>query len=296
MPSVSIVICSIEHSGREERLAHVINCLRQQSGIEQEIVLVWQGSEETAPTFPDVSVLVTDLCSSAESRNRGADVTRHPFVTFFDDDTLPVDHDHLERAVAYLESNQIDFLTCNIHSEGRVQSGALISSDVDLNRNTIISNMWEPGLMLRRQTFSSVRFDETLGIGCLHGSSEGFDLGVRLLNAGYRGRRVAAFLVDHPPLDMNVSAERYFFYSLGNGAALLQHRYFGKYVVQIGKALGRCLLGLLTGDLPTSRNACIRALSMLAGPLLPRRPARVLPRGHRKREPRFVRRHSAIDQ
>jgi hypothetical protein len=284
MPGVSIVIVSVENSGRERRLAEVVQRLQQQADVEQEIILVWLGRMESAPGFPGVSVLVSDLCSSGELRNLGAAIARHPFLSFFDDDTFPVAADHLSGAVRYLDDNNLDFLTCNVGADRDMPASA-ISEDVSFNLETVNANMWEPGLLIRREAFAATRFDATLGIGCLHGSSEGLDLGIRLLKQGYRGRRVAAFVVDHPPLDASVAAEKALFYSLGNGAVLLQHGYRRRYAIQLAKTVAKLFIGLISFNAPVARNSFIRLMALVAGPLLPRRPARILPASYRPRPP-----------
>ncbi|MFD2783024.1 hypothetical protein ACFS32_20480 [Novosphingobium pokkalii] len=66
--AISIVICTIERSGREERLAEVIRKLQAQEKVDLEIVLVWQGFDPALfPRFDGVTTVITDLCSSADS-------------------------------------------------------------------------------------------------------------------------------------------------------------------------------------------------------------------------------------
>ena len=96
--AISIVICTIERSGREERLAEVIRKLQAQEKVDLEIVLVWQGFDPALfPRFDGVTTVITDLCSSADSRNIGADHTRHGLIAFYDDDVYPIEPDQLWR-------------------------------------------------------------------------------------------------------------------------------------------------------------------------------------------------------
>lgn len=173
----------------------------------------------------------------------------------------------------------IDFVTCNIKSDGDIKSGEFISHDVVLDRRTIRAHMWEPGLTIYREAFDAVRFDPTLGIACVHGSSEGFDFGVRLVASGKRGERIASLLIDHPPLSTayDTSIERAFFYGLGNGATLIQHGYYVDYALTLPRATARLMISLIKGQRIRAQGSFVRLMSLCAGPFLPRRPARLLP-------------------
>ncbi|MCS0496876.1 glycosyltransferase family 2 protein [Ancylobacter sp. MQZ15Z-1] len=280
MMAVSVVICTIEGSGREQKLKEIIRCLQLQDRIELEIIIVCQVLN---PSFrieiEGANIVMTDICGSGEVRNRGAKIAKHELICFLDDDTYPVGNDFFQRAESELRKRNIDFLTCNIRSTGRVKACEPISHDVVLNRRTIMANMWEPGLMLYRSDFNNYRFDPTLGIGCVHGSSEGFDFGVRLIAAGKRGTRIASLLIDHPPLndDVNNGIERAFFYGLGNGATLVQHGYYVGYIFAIIRTIARLFVSLMRGKWAISRTAFVRLVSLCVGPFLPRRPARILP-------------------
>lgn len=280
MPSISFVICTIEHSGREERLREVIAHLRRQTIETAEIILVWQGrNPAAAPVIQGVRVVPVAFFSSSQARNVGASHAQHDLLCFLDDDTYPVADSFALDVISVMRKRQLDFLTCNIASSGVVMAGEAIESDVTMDRKTIIPHMWEPGLTIARAAFLQVGFDPTIGIGCIHGSSEGFDLGYRLLAAGFRGQRVASLLIDHPPLDTvdNYRVERAFYYSLGNGAVLVQHGYHATYAWQLAKTLARMVVSLMRGDRGRTKASFVRSLCMVVGPFIPRRPARILP-------------------
>ncbi|NKJ43252.1 glycosyltransferase [Novosphingobium sp. SG720] len=280
-PSITIIICTVENSGREERLRTVLDHLREQLHVTVEIILVWQGWDvANAPSFPGVRVLPLTIWSSSLARNKGAELASHPFLCFLDDDTYPVGDTALHDAIALLERDRLDFLACNIRSEGAVQAADPIAADIDFSPKTIIGNMWEPGVTIRTDAFRATGFDPTLGIGCIHGSSEGLDFGLRLLAAGYRGRRVAGLLVDHPPLPANdtIKLDRSFFYALGNGAVLVQHKLYSTYAWQLTKSIGRFFVSLLKGDATRTRAAAIRSFCLVLGPIVPRGTPLIVPR------------------
>lgn len=280
-PGISVVICTVQNSGREDRLALVLDQLRAQVDVTVEIIVVWQGWDlARAPSYPGVRVLALDVWSSSVARNRGGEVASHPVICFLDDDTYPVGERALADLLALLDRERLDFVTCNIRSEGAVQAGSHVERDIDLTRETIIGNMWEPGLTLRAAAFRQTRFDPTVGIGCIHGSSEGLDFGLRLLAYGYRGRRLAGQLIDHPPLspEQSIKLDRAFLYALGNGSVLVQHKMYRPYVTQVFKSVARLGLSLIQRDGTRTRAAAIRTLCLLLGPIVPRGTPLIVPR------------------
>nr|WP_232090264.1 hypothetical protein [Sphingomonas sp. HMP9] len=234
---------------------------------------------DSPPVYPGVTVIAVDLVSISEARNIGGLAARYDTICFLDDDTFPIDRNFSIKILDVMEAQKLDFVTCNIHSAGEVMSGGAVARDTDLDERTVIVHMWEPGLTVRRDAFVKTQFDATLGIACIHGSSEGFDFGYRLLRNGFKGRRQASIFIDHPPLDTanEYRVERAFFYSLGNGAVLLQHGYYGTYAWQITKTLARLLVSLLKGDMVRVRASFVRSLCMMIGPFLPRRRGRIMP-------------------
>lgn len=277
---ISFIICTIEKNKEDTRLAEVIENVKKQTDISYEIIFVWDGrNTSTPPSYDGVKVISVDLVSIAEARNIGGTYAKYDVLCFLDDDTYPKELDFSNRVIGLLKSNNIDFLTCNIYSSGSVMSGASVPKDIVLDERNIIADMWEPGLTIKKSAFDKVKFDPTLGIGCIHGSSEGFDFGFRLLQNGFKGMRFHSVLIDHPPLDgsNDYRVERYFFYSLGNGAVLIQHKYYFTFIWQVSKTVARLFVSLIRGDGIRARASFIRALCMLIGPFLPRRRARILP-------------------
>jgi hypothetical protein len=278
--SVTVIFCSYEGSGRDERLREAIAEVFAQEQVAVDVILVWKGADPSLiPRIPGVTTLQIGLCSSSEARNIGARRAKHDLICFLDDDTYPVGHDFFQRAAALMKNGNLDFVTCNIRSSGDILAGTRIEHDVVLDGRTIIDHMWEPGLMLWKRCFDTTGFDPTLGISCIHGSSEGFDFGRRLLDAGYRGARIASLEIDHPPLQsgQEVRTERSFFYGMGNGSSLIQHRYYKLYCWQLFKAMARILVSLLRGDRSRAKVATVRSLAMIVGPLIPRQYARIVP-------------------
>jgi len=280
MADISFIICTIQKEKEDIYLNHVIDNIKKQENVEIEIILVWDGLDiNKSPNIEGVKKITLDFSSLSEKRNIGAASATAPVICFLDDDTYPSDTLFARKAIDLLISDNIDFLTCNIESTGQFMSGGGITADADMNYKTIIPNMWEPGLTIYANVFNRLKLDPTLGIGCVHGASEGFDLGFRLLKDGKKGRRISSFYINHPPLDPrgDYQAERFFFYSLGNGAVLIQHKYYWTFTWQIIKTIARLFVSVVKLDFVRVRASFIRILCMLIGPLLPRRRGRVLP-------------------
>lgn len=279
--SVTVVLCSFENGRREDRLKQVIGELQRQQGVSLKIVLVWKGFDRSqVPCFPGVTIVNVPFCGSSEARNRGAALATGDLICFLDDDTFPMGTDFFVRSAKELVRRNIHFLTCNINSSGTTTAGQGVEGDVRLVGSGLVGNMWEPGLIVKREAFARISFDPTLGISCIHGSSEGLDYGCRLVQAGFRGQRVASLVIDHPPLDLGAGRfeDRVFFYSLGNGSVLIQHRMYLVYIAQLIKAMVKLLLAALALNRASLRLAFIRLTCLMLGPMLPRQRARVLPR------------------
>ena len=280
--TVSAVIVTLGEPQRRSRLLSVIEKALAQDGGVQEVLLVWQGEEDQdffVGLPSGTRVIVETIAGVSRARNIGAQEASSDWLWFLDDDTEPVLNSALAKSLDVALRAQLDFVLANIRSSGSVQAAVPISKDVEISRRTLRGNFWEAGLLILRSRFLAVRYDETIGIGCLHGSSEGFDLGARLLNHGAQGRRLASYVLDHPELSMSARSdiERTFFYSMGNGVVLIKNRFFGLYIFEHARAAKTLFWGLVTGRRAIIRWAVVRALCLVLGPLVPRRPPRIVP-------------------
>jgi glycosyltransferase involved in cell wall biosynthesis len=224
-------------------------------------------------------VIVETIAGVSRARNIGAQEAVGDWLWFLDDDTEPVLDSALATGLDAAKYAGLDFVLANIRSTGAVLAAMPVSRDVKISRRTLRSNFWEPGLLISRSIFLAVKYDETIGIGCLHGSSEGFDLGARLLDHGARGRRLVNYVLDHPELSTSSQSEieRTFFYSMGNASALIKNGFYGLYVYEFARAGKTFLLGLVTGRKAAIRWATVRVLCLALGPLVPRQLPRIMP-------------------
>jgi glycosyltransferase involved in cell wall biosynthesis len=280
-PTVSFIIPTVGSEDRIGSLVELVERLIRQQGVNFEILICWQGERKPPAALaeePSCKIAAMDFYGLSLARNIGAEIALGEYLMFLDDDIYLVGDDFCLRAIGKLEKDCLDFLTCNVESSGSIWVAEPITNDVVISRKTIRAHMWEPGLTVRRNAFLETRFDESYGIGCVHGASEGFDFGLRLLGAGYSGKRCVDLLIHHPPLPDSTGSQldRNFWYSLGNGRALISNRFYGAYLFAIIKACGRLGLAIFTSwrDVP---RWLVRIFAMLAGPLIPASPPRILP-------------------
>lgn len=280
--TVSAIIATLGEPQRRSRLVSVIDKVLAQDRPVQEVLLIWQGPEDRNffATLPaGTRVIVEKIAGVSRARNIGAQEAGGEWLWFLDDDTEPVLESTLSTGLNAASCAQLDFVLANIHSSGAVLAAVPVLRDVEITRRTLRGNFWEPGLLISRSTFLAVKYDETIGIGCLHGSSEGFDLGARLLDHGACGRRLVDYVLDHPELSTNSQSEieRTFFYSMGNASALIKNGFYGLYVYEFARAGKTFLLGIMTGRKAAIRWATVRALCLALGPLVPRQLPRIMP-------------------
>lgn len=268
--SFSAVIATSASPSRRERLLEIIRHICEHELLD-EVIVVWQSSDLPSPEFdhPKLKVFLCAARAVSLARNLGAFQATGRWVWFLDDDTIPASDAYLNKAKTLLEETGLDFLTSNVCGEGVGQVCRRISVDVPLDRDTVWGNFWEPGLIVTRSAFLQVPYDICLGPGCLHGSSEGSDLGMRLLNAGYRGTRVHHLELDHPRIDQpDDYRNKLFFYALGNGLVAVRHRGKSGLVWMAAKCAGKSALFGLTFRFSDALNQLVRLCGLLVGPSL----------------------------
>jgi glycosyltransferase involved in cell wall biosynthesis len=276
--NISVILPAIGSAQKLERLRSVITAAASFAQV-KEIILVWQGENTSSflCKLPEtVRVLICDIKALSYARNRGAEHATNEWLWFLDDDTIPLDN-YIETAQKYILSQNYDFVFSNIVTAGpkRSRASESIERSVVIDRNSAPNNAWEPGLLIRRAEFLSLKFREDLGIGCIHSASEGVDLAMRLLGKGLKGIRASDLWLDHPAIPFDASfGNKLALYSLGNGYVLIYHRLFYRYFVSITRALIRFIVAMATLNVFEIRLYSIRILALALGPmLLPQSPA-----------------------
>ena len=274
--TVSAVIPTIGALSALPRLKKVVKGVQKQSFKVIELIIVWQGEENlefvaSLPSF--VKIQHETIRGSARARNIGAASAIGDLVWFLDDDTLPESSHTLKKAIDAISIHNLDFVLANIICKGRNKASKAVDHNTPITKKSLRGKFSEPGLLIYKKLFDQYKFDESLGIGCLHGSSEGFDLGARLIKNGVKGIKLHDYILHHPELldDYQTNTYRIFFYSLGNGTALLKNRYYGWYIYEFLRIGYWLLKGFFRLDKQLIKNTMVRCFCLLLGPLVPRR-------------------------
>jgi glycosyltransferase involved in cell wall biosynthesis len=277
----SAVIATTASSGRRARLLEIIQHICRFDLLD-EVIVVWQSTDLPGPEFdhPKLRVFLCQARAVSLARNLGAYQARADWVWFLDDDTIPASDAYLERAKQVLDDTGLDFLTSNVCGEGVGQVCRRISVDVPINERTIEGNFWEPGLIVARSVFLKVPYDICLGPGCLHGSSEGSDLGIRLLRSGYKGMRVHDLELDHPRIERpDDYRNKLFLYAIGNGLVAVRRGGKAGFLRTAGKSWAKMTVLALTFRGTAALDQFVRLCGLLVGPWLqPSPPMNLEPR------------------
>jgi glycosyltransferase involved in cell wall biosynthesis len=273
---VSVVISTSGSLERRSRFIEVLDSILAQDYQYIEIIVVWQGEPncDFFQCYPSAKFLNVKLRNVCKCRNLGAKNATGEYVWFIDDDTTVPDIDTLSYGLSVLKSNDLDYLVANVICEGELKALESHNEDFIIRRNNLRGAFSEPGLLFRKACFLNVMFDEGIGIGCIHGSSEGFDLGARLIKKNYTGQVTKDFKLSHPQIiaDTNEQAllHRVFFYSLGNSKVLISNKYYKNYIYEVLKCVFFILQGLLTLNKSKVKVFFMRLLCFFLGPILPK--------------------------
>ena len=272
---ISVVIPTAGATSRRTSLLNVIDSILQQDLKVFEIILVWQAEEDIAffsKLDASVRVVIQEEKALSMAKNNGVKNSVGDMVLFLDDDTTFNSCESLSFALDVMSKNQYDFIIANVCCESKLKPVAPIDKTIQIDTTTLRGNFWEPGMLISKSLFERFKFDESLGIGCLHGASEGFDLGARLIKSGCRGVRLHDYVLNHPPLNQSNSSNvsRIFWYSMGNGIALISNGYYKWYLLDLCKALIKLTFAVAKFDKIGVRSQAIRFLCLLLGPIVPK--------------------------
>lgn len=272
--SFSAVIATSASPSRRARLLEIVRHIGQYDLLE-ELIVIWQSSEPPGPEFrlPKLRIFKCHARAVSLARNLGASKATGKWIWFLDDDTIPASPTYLETARFALEgsrnSRSLDFVTSNVSGEGAGQVCHRINVDIPINNKTIWGNFWEPGLIVARHVFLEVNYDIFLGPGCLHGSSEGSDLGMRMLRAGHIGTRIHDLDLDHPRIERSHDyRNKLFIYALGNGLVAMRYGGIRRLLLNVSKCTIKIWIALVMLQFSNAVDQFVRLCGLVVGPCL----------------------------
>jgi glycosyltransferase involved in cell wall biosynthesis len=231
--------------GRDEVLRGFLESLRKQTYRDFKFIIVDQNTDYRIKQicneyFSDFEIqyLRVDKPGLSHARNIGLKYVSGGIVAFPDDDCeYPPD----------LLSRVNDFFTKNC--EYNILAGAAVDTRISKRFSWFLSKpcILTSRNILKTSTSFSVfikikddlkNFDEQFGIGSFFGSAEETDYILRFLQSGYKGYYDPSLEVYHLERNLgNMSLNTFYQYSLGLGAYLKKHTFFGRR----WELLGTCL-------------------------------------------------------
>ncbi len=252
MPRLSVIIPTY---GRREEPARLLDSLAAGDFTDCEVILVDQNPpgylEEVVARgrslFMDFQHLRLERPGLAAAKNAGAAQAVGEVICFPDDDaefrpgTIAAALEELDRlpACAAVFGKTVD-------RDGRDSVIKFDREAGEIIRTRLQGRFVEATMFIRREVFAQVRFDESFGIGTFYGAEEGYDLVLRLLEAGARLRYNPEIVFYHPQKiqDHTTPEEirRVFQYRCGFAHLCAKHRLYGKFISQVLKVSGYCVV------------------------------------------------------
>lgn len=236
---LSIIIPTL---GRKEELQALFDSIkRSKTDCTYEVLVVDQNKDG----------LIDNLCESykeelhlthhkvsfkgaSKARNYGIDHAEGEVVCFPDDDA-ELREDTIVNALGLLKSKNVDSVFGKCVDKQTKEDSVIKfqTQETELNLNNFEGAFVEATMFAYKTIFEKQRYDEKMGVGCIFGSQEAYDLVYRLLNDGKKIFYSPDILFYHPQKVKTKTAEaeirRAFYYSCGFGYLCKKHGFEKKY-------------------------------------------------------------------
>ena len=236
--------------GRDEVLRGFLESLRKQTYRDFKLIVVDQNADYRikqicSEYFSDFEIqyLRTDKPGLSHARNVGLKHVSGSIVAFPDDD-CEYPPDLLSRVNDFFTNNrEHNILTCAaVDTRTSRRFSWFLPKPCILTSRNILKTSTSFSIFIKIND-GLKSFDEQFGIGSFFGSAEEMDYILRLLQSGYKGYYDPGLEVYHLERNLgNMSLNTFYQYSLGLGAYLKKHAFFGRH----WKLLGACLKLLFT--------------------------------------------------
>ncbi len=175
----------------------------------------------------------------SKARNYGTQHARGGVISFPDDDA-EFGLGTINKALNYMKEKNADcvFGKCIDKSSGRNTMLKFGNKKIQLDFHNFEHNSIEAAMFVKRTVALRYPFDEKMGVGCIFGSQEGYDIVYRMLSHKCRLFYSPDIIFYHPSkvISRNTSLEikRAFYYSCGYGHLCQKHQLTKKYLKRIG--------------------------------------------------------------
>jgi GT2 family glycosyltransferase len=243
-PDLTVVVCTLGKAAVVETVESIAASARA-AGRSVQLVVVWQGAEESAPLADEVEVLRVHPRGLSHARNEGLAVAKAELVGFVDDDEA-VDERWVSEALgAFTMDGKLDGVFGPVLTSARDARPYFFSGGEPRIFEGRHRPPWAIGtggnMVFRREALVRAGgFDTRYGAGTPVGAAEETDLFLRLLRDRGRLLYTPQMPVYHPLRSARdeLSARRV--YAFGMGVALRRSPVLaGKYLHTIAQELGR---------------------------------------------------------
>lgn len=176
----------------------------------------------------------------SKAKNYGIEHSGGNIICFPDDDSEMTD-DTVKNALNFLYEKNADcvFGKCVDKRTGKDSVIRFQKDETRIMPNNLDGTFIEATMFAKKDVFVKVKYDETMGVGEIFGSQEGFDLVYRLLIKNKKMFYNPAILFYHPnkimEKDTREEIKRAFYYSCGFGYLCKKHKFKDKYKARLRK-------------------------------------------------------------
>lgn len=259
---------------RAEQLAELLSEIRRLDGIGRGIIVVDDGSKDefgiaaVTDRFGARLVRLPDNRGPGGARNAGSLQTASPFIAFLDSDCLPTS-DWVRNLLGHFEDQRVGVIAPRIKTL-HLENSALkrfeeVRSSLDMGkfpdhlaRGGRLSFVPSAALIVRREVFENIRFDESLRIG------EDVDFMWRVLQSGWTVNYDPSVYISHRGRDgLRAWIKRTFEY--GTSAADLERRHPGALTPAVFSGWNVVIIGaLMSGRYKVVATTFFVAVGLLA--------------------------------
>ncbi len=216
---------------------------------DSEIIVVNQSTEvngETVQVTENCVVYDVDFRGLSKARNYGVKKSSNNIIVFVDDDMRLTSNFRTKLISNYNNNNYVAIFPRIVNFEGN-KCGVVNQSTVSsiLSMTKMEGYFIEGGSSFRKNIFEKYFFDENLGAGMFHGSSEGYDLVYRMLLNEETLYFDSTLLIMHPDILFDKTTKsavsRAFYYGAGLTSFICKHKLTAKLLMSFFKVIVRLI-------------------------------------------------------